>query len=61
MTILRRFLAGLRGLLRREQAEQELDDELRSLLEMAVERKMASGMSTAYRRNAPRASRNRQR
>ena len=47
MPMIRRLLAGLRGLFRKRQAEQELDEELRAYLETAVEQKMAAGMSRA--------------
>jgi macrolide transport system ATP-binding/permease protein len=52
MSLLRKIVSGLRSLLRREQAEQEADEELRGFVEMAVEEKIKQGMS---RREALRA------
>jgi putative ABC transport system permease protein len=46
--------AGLRGLVRKHQAEQELDDELRDFLEKSAAEKMCAGMT---RENAHRAAR----
>ena len=43
--ILRRWLASVRTRLRAAAAERELDDELRTHLEMAVEENLAQGMS----------------
>jgi putative ABC transport system permease protein len=54
MALLPNFLGGLRALFRKEQAEQELTEELRDYLEHAVEEKMTAGMS---REDALRAAR----
>ncbi len=45
MATLRRLIHGLRGLARKQQVEQELDDELRQYLETSIEQKMKAGMS----------------
>jgi putative ABC transport system permease protein len=45
MTVLRRFVAGIRALLLRGRAEHELDEELRAYLDAAVERHMQAGLS----------------
>ena len=45
MSLLRVIASGLRSLFRRDQAGQELDEELRGFLEMAAEEKMKQGMS----------------
>ena len=45
MSLLRNITSGLRSLLRREQVDQELDEELRAYHEMAAEEKMREGMS----------------
>ena len=45
MSFLRNITGGLRSLLRREQVDQELDEELRAYQEMAAEEKMKCGMS----------------
>src|ERR1700751_1250297 len=45
MSLLRNIASGLRGLFRREQVDQELDEELRAYQEMAAEEKMNQGMS----------------
>jgi putative ABC transport system permease protein len=45
MSLLRSLLRGLRSLVRKEQANKELDDELNGFLEMAAEEKMKEGMS----------------
>lgn len=45
MSFLRNIGNGLRSLFRREQAGQELDEELTGFLEMAVEEKMKHGLS----------------
>ena len=47
MPMIGRLVGGLRGLFRKQQADQDLDDELRAYLETAVEQKMAAGMSRA--------------
>jgi putative ABC transport system permease protein len=39
------IVAGLRSLFRKEQVDQELDEELRSYMEMAVDEKMKQGMN----------------
>src|ERR671922_1131060 len=45
MSSLRSVARGLRTLFRKEQADQELDEELRAYQEMAAEEKMKDGMS----------------
>jgi hypothetical protein len=45
MTLLKRVVAGCRGLFRKKDVEQDLDAELREFLETSVEAKMRSGMS----------------
>jgi predicted permease len=45
MSLLRSLSDGLRSLFRKERAEGELDEELRSFLEMVAEEKMKQGMS----------------
>ncbi len=50
--ILRRWLASVRTRLRGAAAERELDDELRTHLEMAVEENLAQGMSEREARRA---------
>src|SRR6516165_2967399 len=45
MSLLRIITSGLRSLLRREQVDRELDEELRAYQEMAAEEKMRDGMS----------------
>ena len=45
MSLLRNITSGLRSLLRKEQVERELDEELRAYQEMAAEEKMKDGMS----------------
>src|SRR6266851_2182549 len=45
MSLLRNLAGGLRGLFQKEQAERELDEELRSYLEATVEEKMRRGLS----------------
>ena len=54
MSLLRNITSGLRSLFRKEQADQELNEELGAYLEMAAEEKMKQGMS---RRDALRAVR----
>jgi hypothetical protein len=44
MTLLKRVIAGCRGLFRKKEVEQDLDAELREFLETSVEAKMRSGM-----------------
>src|SRR5260370_6413912 len=45
MSLLRSLFQGLRSLFRKEQANEELDEEVNGCLEMAVEEKMKQGMS----------------
>jgi hypothetical protein len=45
MSLLHRFLGGIRALFHNKQVEAELDEELREYLEIATEQKMAAGMS----------------
>ena len=45
MSLLRNIDGGLRSLFRKEQADRELDEELRGFLEAATEEKMKQGMS----------------
>src|SRR5215831_15294922 len=45
MALLRNMMSGLRRLFRKERVERELDEELGSFLELAVEEKMRQGMS----------------
>jgi predicted permease len=45
LRLLRRAMAGLNALLRRDRIEQELDEELRSYLESATERHRRAGLS----------------
>ena len=45
MAVFSRVIGGFRGLIQKNRAEQELDDELREYLETAAEQKMSSGMS----------------
>ena len=45
MSLLRNIASGLRSLLRKEQFDRELDEELRAYQEMAAEEKMKDGMS----------------
>src|SRR5260370_14496230 len=45
MSVLRSLLRGFRSLVRKEQVNKELDDELIGFLEMAAEEKMKEGMS----------------
>ena len=45
MSFLRNIEDRLRSLLRKEQLEAELDEELRGFLEMAAEEKMKQGVS----------------
>jgi putative ABC transport system permease protein len=56
MSLLSRFAGGLRALLQRRKADQELDDELRAYLDAAVEHHVASGMSADAARRAARVS-----
>ncbi len=45
MSLLRNLAGGLRGLFQKEQAERELDEELRGYLEATVEEKMRRGLN----------------
>jgi hypothetical protein len=45
MSFLRNIVTGFRSLFRKERVERELDEELRSFLDMAAEEKMKHGMS----------------
>ena len=45
MPFLRNIVTGLRSLFRKERVERELDEELRSFLDMAAEEKMKHGVS----------------
>jgi hypothetical protein len=45
MSLLRNTASGLRSLFRKEHVDQELDEELRTYLEMSIEEKMRRGMS----------------
>ena len=45
MLILRRIVNGFRRLLHKTRVEQDMDEELRSYLETAVEQKMAAGLT----------------
>jgi hypothetical protein len=54
MALLKNLLAGLRGLLRKERGEREMDEELGEFLDAATKEKMRAGMS---REEAARAAR----
>jgi predicted permease len=54
MSVLRNLGSGLRSLFRKEQVNRELDEELRSYLEMAAEEKIRRGMSPREARRAVR-------
>jgi putative ABC transport system permease protein len=54
MALLRRLIAGFRGLFQNTRTEREMDDELRGYLDAAAEQKMRSGLS---REDAIRAAR----
>src|SRR5262245_23797588 len=45
MAVFNRIVGGLRGLVRRDQAERELDAELQAYLEAAADEKVAKGLS----------------
>src|SRR5882762_10683551 len=45
MSLLRSLLRGLRSLVRKEQVDRDLDEELRAYQEMATEEKIKQGMS----------------
>lgn len=55
MSLLRNLWGGLRGLFRKKEMEQHLDEELSAYLEIAVEKKIQSGMSQAEALRAARA------
>lgn len=57
MSLLRSLLDGLHSLLRKERAEDELDEELRGLVEMATEAKMKQGMGREHALRAVRLER----
>ena len=52
MSLIRKVTSGLRSLFRKEQVNRELDEELRSYLEMAAEEKIRRGMSPRDARRA---------
>src|SRR5262245_15091104 len=52
MSLMRKLTSGLRSLFRKEQVNRELDEELRSYLEMAAEEKIQRGMSPQDARRA---------
>jgi predicted permease len=54
MSIWNKFTGGLRALLRKHDAEHDMDDELRGFLDASAERKMRSGMPEAEARRAAR-------
>lgn len=54
VSILRFLRAGLRGLLRRPEVDQELDDELKHYLELSVEENRRAGMSAEAAERAAR-------
>jgi predicted permease len=54
MNPFRELVAGLRSLLRRTEAESDLDDEVRHYLEMAAQERVRSGMSPADAERAAR-------
>ncbi len=54
MTLLRRFLGGLRALLRRRRDEAELDEELRTFLELSAADKLRAGLGPEEARRAAR-------
>jgi putative ABC transport system permease protein len=45
LRVARRVVAGMRALLRRDQVDQDLDEELQAYLEAAIDRHVAAGMS----------------
>ena len=55
MPVLRNILDGLKGLFRRKEMEQQLDEELAAYLEIAVEKRIESGMSRSEALRAARA------
>ena len=54
MAIFRRFIGGLKSLIRSRRVEQELDEELRAYLESSVEAKVRAGMTPEDARRAAR-------
>jgi putative ABC transport system permease protein len=54
MSLTRYLAAGLRGLFRRTQVEQELDEELGTFLDMATEKHLASGKTSEQAERAAR-------
>jgi predicted permease len=54
MAIWSKFSGGLRALLHRREAEQDMDEELRAFLDASAERKMQAGMPEAEARRAAR-------
>lgn len=54
MALWTNLFAGLRGLFRKQRAEQELDDELRDFLDKSVAEKIRSGMTLEEARRAAR-------
>jgi predicted permease len=54
MSIRNKFFGGLRALVHKREAEQDMDDELRAFLDASAERKMRSGMTEAEARRAAR-------
>jgi predicted permease len=54
MSIWTNLIGGLRALIHQRQAEQDMDDELRSYLQASAERKMRSGMTAAEAERAAR-------
>jgi predicted permease len=56
MALLHRLTGGLRALLRRRDAERDLDDEVRAYLDTAIERYVAAGMTRAEAERSARAA-----
>ena len=54
MAVFKRFVGGLKGLIRGRRVEQELDEELRAYLETSVEAKVRAGMTPEGARRAAR-------
>jgi predicted permease len=54
MAMWNRFFGGLRALLNKREAEQDMDEELRAFLDASAERKMRAGMPEAEARRAAR-------
>ena len=55
MRTLTRLISGVRGLLRKNRVEEELDAEVQEYLEQAIERRMSDGLSRADAQRAARA------